>query len=156
MTAAIDPRLAGLARFMEAAIPFNRHAGLVVERLEPGRCLLRLPWAEHFVGDPLRPAVHGGVTSALLDNAGGVAVFSTFTGPNERASTIDLRVDYLGPGPCGRDLFAEAEVVRRGSRVAFTRMQAFSDAAPGPGRAPFAIAQATYSIFQADGRPDPD
>lgn len=144
--------LAGIARFMEARIPFNRHFGLKVAGIEPGRVVLRLPWADHLVGDPIRPALHGGVTSMLLDNAGGVAAFSTFTTGRDRCSTIDLRIDYLGPGPVGRDLFAEARVVRRGKRVVFCRMEAYAERLPADGerRAPFAIGQATYSIFTAD------
>jgi len=144
--------LDGLVRFMEERIPFNRLLGLKVAEIEPGRVVLRVPWADHLVGDPIRPAVHGGVTSALLDNAGGVAAFSTFTTPLERCSTIDLRVDYLGPGPCGDDLYARARVIRRGSRVVFCRMEAWSGSVPGPDedRPPFAIGQATYSIFTAD------
>lgn len=153
MTAqARDRYLQGVKRFMEESIPFNTHMGLEVAEIEPGRVVLRLPWVDHLTGDPIRPAMHGGVTSFLLDNAGGVAAFSTFTSPHERCSTIDLRVDYLGPGPCGADVFALARVIRRGSRVVFCRMEAFSGRVPGPDEEhrPFAIGQGTYSIFRAD------
>jgi len=145
-------RLAGMIRFMEENIPYNRFFGLKVDEAEPGRAVIRLPWADHLVGDPIRPAVHGGAISALIDNAGGIAAFSTFTGDHERCSTIDLRVDYLGPGPTGHDLVCEATVVRRGRRVIFTRMEVWSGSRPTPGedRSPFAIGQATYSIFNAD------
>lgn len=148
---AITPTLAAYARFMEEDIPFNRFYGLRVEDLEPGRCLLRLPWRDHLVGDPFRPAVHGGAISALIDNSGGLAVFSTFTRAIERCSTIDLRVDYLGPGPTGADLVCEARIIRRGRRVAVTRMEVWSGSRPGADeeRPPFAIGQATYSIFAA-------
>lgn len=147
----VDARLAALARFMEEDIPFNRFYGLRVEAIEPERCLLRLPWQAHMVGDPFRPAVHGGVISALIDNSGGLAVFSTFTRATDRCSTIDLRVDYLGPGPTGADLVCEARIIRRGRRVAVTRMEVWSGGRPAPDedRPPFAIGQATYSIFTA-------
>lgn len=148
----IDPALAEYARFMERDIPFNRFCGLRVERLQVGVCALRLPWRDHLVGDPFRPAVHGGAISALIDNSGGLAVFSTFTRPSDRCSTIDLRVDYLGPGPTGADLICEARIIRRGRRVAVTRMEVWSGSRPAPDedRPPFAIGQATYSIFSAD------
>lgn len=150
----VDQLLAGVARFMEERIPFNRHMGLKVPHIEPGRIVLRLPWADHLVGDPHRPALHGGVTSFLLDNAGGIAAFSTFTTPHDRCSTIDLRIDYVGPGPVGQDLYAEARVIRRGKRVVFCRMEAYGGAMPAADeeRTPFAIGQATYSIFSNDAR----
>lgn len=145
----IDPALAPLAQFMTEAIPYNRAIGLTVDHLVPGTAILRLPWRDDLTGDPLRPAVHGGVISALIDNTGGVAVFSVLDG-QQRCSTIDLRVDYLGPGPTGADLICEARVIRRGRRVAVTRMEVWSQSRPAPGeqRPPFAIGQASYSIFE--------
>ncbi|MEZ4437239.1 MAG: hotdog domain-containing protein [bacterium] len=145
----IDPALAPLAQFMTEAIPYNRAMGLRVDHLVPGTALLRLPWRDDLTGDPLRPAVHGGVISALIDNAGGVAVFSTLDA-RQRCSTIDLRVDYLGPGPTGADLICAARVIRRGRRVAVTRMEVWSGEPPpaGDDRPPFAIGQASYSIFE--------
>jgi uncharacterized protein (TIGR00369 family) len=108
--------------FMEEGIPFNKHLGLVVEHLEPGKCRLKLPWKEHFIGDAMRPALHGGVTSAMLDVAGGCACFTMIKLPESRLSTVDLRIDYLLPGP-PKDLFVTAEVIRMGNRVATVTME---------------------------------
>lgn len=147
----IDPALLPYAVFIEERIPFNAHLGVVCDRLQRGEAVMRVPWQEHLTGDPFRPAVHGGVISALLDNAGGLACFTTFDRKTQRCSTIDLRVDYLGPGPTGADLICRARVIRRGKRVIFTRMEAWSGSVPGPDedRPPFAIGQATYSLFDS-------
>jgi uncharacterized protein (TIGR00369 family) len=112
---------ASLYRFMQEQIPFNAHLGLEVRELGEGRAVLALPFRPEFVGDPIRPALHGGTISMLADTAGGAAVL---TGVRMRAlvSTIDLRIDYLRPGAL-LELVADASLVRLGGRVGVARIQ---------------------------------
>src|SRR5260221_12499699 len=84
-------------RFMAEQIPFNSYLGLQVDLLEASRAVLSLPFRREFIGDPFRPALHGGVISTLIDTCGGAAVWTTVS-PTDRISTIDLPVDYLRPG----------------------------------------------------------
>ena len=111
---------ADLIRFFEQDIPFNAHLGLRVASLEPGSCRVVAPFRDVLIGDPFRPALHGGVLSTVLDTAGGLAVYSTL-GPGRTASTVDLRVDYLRPGRLV-DVVCDAKVIRVGNRVAVTSM----------------------------------
>lgn len=111
--------LARLRKFFNERVPFHRFLGLELSSLRPGRAVLRLPYRRAFVGDITRPALHGGVLSAMLDTACGAAVFS-LVGPHDRISTLDLRVDYLLPAP-RKTLVAEAEVIRIGNRVGVAR-----------------------------------
>src|SRR5688500_17659928 len=93
-----DPALdAVIRRFMEEHIPFNRLLGVRVAELREGYARVEIPFRAELIGNPARPAIHGGVLSALLDLAGGAAAF-TMIRPPESVSTIDLRVDYLRPG----------------------------------------------------------
>jgi uncharacterized protein (TIGR00369 family) len=101
---------------MERHAPFNRWLGIRGESAEVGRGVLTLPVREEFVGDPRRPALHGGVVSTLIDTAGGVAAWSAL-GPHESVSTVDLRVDFLEPAGLGAPLRAEARLIRKGNRV---------------------------------------
>ncbi|MEX1363829.1 MAG: hotdog fold thioesterase [Nannocystaceae bacterium] len=142
-------RVAMLQRWFEQGIPFNRFLGLRLEVLQRGRCVLRIPWRDELVGDPSRPAVHGGVLSTLIDTAGGGACFAMLDRIEDRLSTVDLRVDYLRPGPAA-DLWCEGEVVRMGNRVGVARMAVFSGALPGPGQQvpPVATGQAVYNIVR--------
>ncbi len=112
---------AALIAFFEQNIPFNAHLGMRVEHLESGRCTLRIPFRPEWIGDPMRPALHGGVISTLADAAGGLAVFSTLDAL-ARVSTVDLRVDYLRPA-LEDDLLCDAEIVRAGNRVAVCSMR---------------------------------
>ena len=109
-------------RMMEEQVPFNRYLGLRGDFATEGHCVLRLPVRDDFVGDPRRPAIHGGVLSSLIDTAGGVAAWSVL-GEGETVSTVDLRVDYIRPAGLEGDLVAEATLVRKGSRVCHVRME---------------------------------
>ncbi len=149
----IDPKLAPLAQFMEQGIPYNAFLGVRCEVLQPGCCVLRIPWRDALVGDPFRPAIHGGVTSMLVDTAGGGAVFTTLKSPKDRTSTVDLRVDYLRPGPAA-DLVCEARIVRSGNRVAVARMHVFSGELPDRDSEawgkPIATGQGVYNVVRSE------
>lgn len=112
-----------LRRFFEEGIPFNAHLGLRVEDLAPGRARMRLPFRPEWLGDPFRPALHGGAMAALLDSVGGLAVISRLK-PGEFCHTVDLRVDYLLPAEAA-DLVAEARIVRLGGRIAVVNVHGF-------------------------------
>jgi uncharacterized protein (TIGR00369 family) len=108
-------------RIMADHVPFNRFLGIEGESASAGRAVLRLPVRKEHVGDPRRPALHGGVLSSLIDTAGGLAAWSAL-GAQETVSTVDLRVDYLEPAGLQAPLRAEAELVRKGNRVCHVRI----------------------------------
>ncbi len=116
-------------QFMEERIPFNQFLGVRVDQMSRGLAVLRLPFRPAFVGDPFRPALHGGTISMLIDTAGGAAVWSEID-RKDRVSTIDMRVDYLRPAALV-DTWAEAKVVRLGNRVGVARIQVWQEEAPG-------------------------
>lgn len=113
-------------RIMEEHVPFNKLLGMRGESVGTGQGVIVLPIRPEFVGDPRRPALHGGVVSALIDTAGGVAAWSAL-GPNESVSTVDLRVDYLEPAGLGGPLRAEARLVRKGNRVCHVSVSVTQD-----------------------------
>jgi uncharacterized protein (TIGR00369 family) len=120
--------LALVREFMEETVPFNRFLGIRVGSIEPGHARLELPFRPELIGDPMRPALHGGVISALLDTCGGAAVWSNVS-PTDRVSTIDLRVDYLRPG-LSELLVAESRVLRLGNYVGVADLKAYHPSAP--------------------------
>jgi uncharacterized protein (TIGR00369 family) len=109
---------------MEEMIPFNRYLGVRVVAVRKGFARLEVPFRAELIGDPLRPALHGGVMSAVADAAGGAAVWVSIDDDHARISTIDLRVDYLRPGRLST-LVAEATVVRIGNRVGVADVRLF-------------------------------
>ncbi len=136
--------LSWLIEAFETGIPFNRFLGVKVDLLEEGETTLRIPYKPELVGDFRRPALHGGVASALADAAGGLAVWSTL-GDGDTVSTIDLRVDYLRPGAVA-DVLCQAKVMRIGNRVGVATMTVFQEA----GGQPIAEARGVYNIKRAE------
>ncbi len=101
--------------FFSRDIPFNQTLGMRLDEIGEGTCRVSIPFRKDLIGDPWRPALHGGVIAALIDVAGGLAGFASLR-PGDRLSTIDMRVDYLRPAAL-EDLVADARVVRTGNRV---------------------------------------
>jgi uncharacterized protein (TIGR00369 family) len=108
-----------LKTLVEEFIPFNRFLGSQCddEPDDDGSVRVSVPFRPEFIGDPMRPALHGGVISTLADLAGGMAVWRGLEDARLRVATIDLRIDYLRPGRA-ETLDARAHVVRQGNRVA--------------------------------------
>lgn len=130
-----------------AMVPHNAALGLSVSDCAPGMAVMRLPWAEHLVGDPDRDVLHGGPITTLLDACGGVAVFLAMTAPVPIA-TLDLRIDYLKTASPRRDVQARCECYKLGRNVAFVRGVAFHDAPDDP----IASCAATY-MLSTKGKP---
>jgi len=131
-----------LKKLMETGIPFNRLLGIKLVTLEKGHARLEVPFRDELVGDPFRPALHGGVLSALADTAGGAAVWSAATDLRVRVSTIDLRVDYLRPARL-EAIVADARVVRMGNRVGVVDVTLFH---PTTEHETFATCKAVYNV----------
>ncbi len=133
-----------LEAFFEKSVPFNQLLGLRVVSTEKGRATLKIPYSERLVGDSSRPAIHGGVISALADSAGGLAAWTTLNA-GKAVSTIDLRIDYLQPaGPA--DLVCIADVIRTGNRVVVVSMSVFQ----GAEEIKVAEGRGVYNINQRD------
>lgn len=130
-----------IRNLMETAIPFNQLLRMELVELRP-KAILRVPFVDNLVGDAMRPALHGGVLSALLDTACGAAAFGAI--PNGyRVSTIDLSIDYVRPAPLA-DLLATAWVVRSGNRVVLAHCEIHAEGDPQA----LATGRAAYSVHQ--------
>jgi uncharacterized protein (TIGR00369 family) len=132
-----------LKQVMEEMIPFNRFLGVKMTAVKTGFVRLEVPFRDELVGDPHRPALHGGVLSTLADAAGGSAVWSGVEDTRARVSTIDLRIDYLRPAKLEL-LIAEATVVRLGNRVGVVDVRLFQPSAEAD---TVATGKGVYNIF---------
>lgn len=121
--------------------PHAQALGMTLEGLAPGRATMRAAYSEDLVGDPETGVLHGGVVTALLDHACGLAAFSGF-GAQDAPATLDLRIDYMRPAKPGRDVTAEAECLKAHGLIAFVRAIAHD----GDSSDPVAIAQSAFMI----------
>ncbi|OGT63097.1 MAG: hypothetical protein A3E85_03910 [Gammaproteobacteria bacterium RIFCSPHIGHO2_12_FULL_45_12] len=116
------------------AIPFNRMLGLRLDHLDAEHVLMSFDMKNELIGNFLHGILHGGVTSSVLDMAGGMVVMTTaitehpHATPEELAkilgkcSTIDLQISYLRPGK-GERFSAKAWIIKQGHKICFTRME---------------------------------
>jgi uncharacterized protein (TIGR00369 family) len=138
----IDSATLELARqYFEEAVPYNKFLGMRVGPVSTGKAQLALPFRPELIGDAERPALHGGVLTALIDAACGLAVW-TKAEALDRVSTIDLRVDFLRPGRA-EEIVVDATVVRVGNRVGVADAIAYHR---GDAPNPIATGKGVYNI----------
>ncbi|MFQ5892913.1 MAG: PaaI family thioesterase [Nitrospinota bacterium] len=95
---------------------FIRHCGLLLESLAKGRCEARLPLES--VHANAYGLLHGGVVATLIDTVSGVAAW-TLAEPDERVSTVELKVNFIGGvSTMEGELRASGEVLHRGRTTA--------------------------------------
>ncbi len=113
-------------------IPHARAIGMTLVSHSASGCVVRVPYAEHLVGDPDTGVIHGGVLTALLDNACGMAVRPQGSEQGVSMATLDLRIDYMGAAEPHRDIYAEAVCYKQTRNIAFVRASAYQDSPDEP------------------------
>lgn len=125
-----------------AGVPFIGFLGIRFDRRGDEITAL-LPFDDKLIGNPVPPAIHGGVTAAFLEVTAIVELsFAMLWDEMESGrldparlapgslprlpKTIDFTVDYLRPG-LPRDAYARAQVARSGRRYASVRVEAWQD-----------------------------
>lgn len=112
-----------LIKLAEEEIPIHKYWGLKVLSLEENMIRVKMPFKKEFVGDIRTNRWHGGIIAAVMDSLGGAIGVINFQSPEDKLSTIDLRVDYLRYAEA-KDIIFEGELVRLGNRIMVTKMKA--------------------------------
>jgi len=130
-----------------AGVPYIQFLGIRFDRRGDELTAL-LPFDDMLIGNPMIPALHGGVTAAFMEVAAIIELAWSsqwidmeqgVQGGIPLPKTIDFNVDYLRSG-LPRDAYARAVVTRSGRRFASVQVQAWQD-----NRAkPFAMASAHF------------
>jgi uncharacterized protein (TIGR00369 family) len=107
-----------------ASVPYCAWLGLSA-RIEDGALVLDMPFDAKLVGNPVLPALHGGVTGSLLETAAIVQILWE-TGAQAMPRTIDITIDYLRTGRALTS-HARAHIVRQGRRVVSARAEMWQD-----------------------------
>jgi uncharacterized protein (TIGR00369 family) len=101
--------------------PFARFLGIRVG--EDGT--LVMPFSQGIIGNPILPAIHGGMTGAFLETAAIVGLTREL-GVSAPPKPIGLTVNYLRSGRA-RDSYARVSIVKQGRRVVAFEAQAWQD-----------------------------
>jgi uncharacterized protein (TIGR00369 family) len=96
------------------AVPYCRHLGIAGE-VQEERVRLTMPFAPHLVGNPMLPALHGGVIGSLLESAA-IAQVMFDLGPGSKPRPVDVTIDYLRSGRAVTS-YAQARIAKQGRRV---------------------------------------
>lgn len=127
--------------------PFCEALGMRLLLLGDGEAFLATPYRPELVGDPETGVIHGGVVTALLDTAAGMAAAVRKSGAPTPQATLDLRIDYMRPAEPDRVIFAKARCYRRTRQISFLRAVAFEEDQADP----VAVA---YAVFMNGGKVD--
>ncbi len=125
-----------------SGLPFMNWLGIRFDR-RGDELTAVLPFDGKLIGNPMLPALHGGVTAAFLEltaivelswtamwedmEAGRIAPDAAVPDSLPRLpKTIDFTIDYLRRG-LPRDAYARARVVRSGRRYASVNVETWQD-----------------------------
>lgn len=138
----VKQRRDGALAALVGGVPYIRFLGIEFER-HGDELTAVLPFKDMLIGNPMLPAIHGGVTASFLEIAAIIELsWSNLwedmeNGKIDAASinrshlprfpkTIDFTIDYLRAG-LPRDAYARARVNRAGRRYASVQVEAWQD-----------------------------
>ncbi len=122
-----------------ASIPYAGHIGLQCDRFGDD-LIFRLPRKEANLGNPMLPAIHGGVIGGFMEVSAAIYLMmsqDTFRIPK----IVDFSLDYLRAG-LDRETYAECHLTRQGNRVANVMINAWQKSR----REPIATARAHFLL----------
>jgi uncharacterized protein (TIGR00369 family) len=112
----------GQLRSLFEMVPYAKFLGIEFE-LKGDELTALLPFKDSLIGNPVLPALHGGVVGAMMELTAVAQIFLT-QGTGKIPKTIDISIDYLRSGrPV--PTFARAHVTKLGRRIANVRVEAW-------------------------------
>lgn len=131
-------QLTNLAR---AGIPWSTAIGLELLSMGDGVGRVAMPWRDDLAAFAGSGSVATGAIAALIDHCCGMAVLSILDRP-AGISTLNLKIDHLGPSDARHAITAEARCYHRTTMTAFVRAEAWDRDSTSP----IAAAQAAFAI----------
>lgn len=106
------------------AIPYARFLGVGVERTD-GALECVLPFREEIIGNPMLPAIHGGVIGAFLELTAILRLIDE-SSSDRVPKPINFAIDYLRSAGATATR-ARADIFKLGRRVAVVHVVAWQD-----------------------------
>lgn len=102
------------SRMLES-IPYASWIGLECDRFGDD-LIFRLPAKGQNLGNPILPAIHGGVIGGFMEMAAAIYLMMS-QDSTKMPRIVDFSLDYLRAG-LNRETYAECRLTRQGNRVA--------------------------------------
>lgn len=128
---------AGDYQALVRAIPYACTLGMECETFGE-EVVFRLPRSDDNLGNPILPAIHGGVIGGFLEMSAMLSLMMSQETPR-LPRIVDFSLDYLRAG-LDRDTFCECHLTRQGNRVANVIVTAWQQSR----RKPIATARAHF------------
>jgi len=109
----ISPERERAIRERFATNHFPQMLGIEIDALESGRARLSVEVRREL--RQLAGVMHGGAIASLIDTAVAFAIATT-SGPEDRFTTVEMKVNYLSAIREGR-ILADARLIRDGRRI---------------------------------------
>jgi acyl-coenzyme A thioesterase PaaI-like protein len=106
------------------AIPYCRFLGVETD-LKGNELTTILRFSDRLIGNPVLPALHGGVVGAFLEITAVIQLMLE-TESEELPKPVDIGIDFLRSGR-PMDTFARATVTKHGRRVCNVRAEAWQE-----------------------------
>ena len=111
------------------SIPYATFIGLECDQFGDD-LIFRLPRKEENLGNPILPAIHGGVIGGFMELS--AAIYLMMSQDSMRMPRIvDFSLDYLRAG-LNRETYAECRLTRQGNRVANVMISAWQKSRSQP------------------------
>lgn len=114
---------------MLESIPYARFIGLECDRFGDD-LIFRLPRKAQNLGNPILPAIHGGVIGGFMELSA-VIYLMMAQEALRMPRIVDFSLDYLRAG-LDRETFAECQLTRQGNRVANVMITAWQKSRSHP------------------------
>lgn len=88
-----------------------------VDKINYGKLSIKLPLKYDYVGNPALPALHGGVTAALIEHCSTYCARTTCNDENILTWATDSRIDYLRAAPCYGHMYCDSVVEHISSKI---------------------------------------
>ncbi len=120
-------------------VPYASHIGMTCERFGD-EVVFRLPQKDTNLGNPILPAIHGGVLGGFMELSAALYLVM-FQEIPKLPRIVDFSLDYLRAG-LNRDTYVECQLTRQGNKVANVIVSAWQKNR----REPIALARAHFLL----------
>ena len=123
--AAIKSRRNNALNALVAGVPYIRWLGISFDR-RGDELTAVLPFDQKLIGNPMLPALHGGVLAGFGETAMILHLMDTVPGIPDAPRSVDFAIAYMRSAK-PVDTFAQCTTVRQGNRVALAQVSIWQD-----------------------------